>query len=39
MRVFSSEGDDAQRAFGGVDVDLEMAVVDIAGEGLQREVA
>ena len=32
--VLSSERDDAQRAFGGVVVDLEMAVVDIAGECL-----
>src|SRR5271168_1006887 len=34
MRVFASEGYDAQRAFGGVVVYLELAVVHIAGEGL-----
>ena len=31
--VLASQGDDAQRAFGGVVVDLELAIVDIAGEG------
>lgn len=30
--VFSSEGDDAQRAFGGVVVDLDAAIVEVARE-------
>ena len=32
MRVLASECDDAQRSFGGVVVDLQMSVVDEAGE-------
>ncbi len=34
LYIIASECDDAQRAFGGVVVDLELAVVDIAGKCL-----
>src|ERR1700722_661019 len=32
-KVFTSEGDDAQRPLGGVVVDLELFIVDVTGEG------
>ena len=32
MRVLAAQGDDAQRSFGGVVVDLQLTVVDVARE-------